>query len=315
MRKTILVTGGAGYIGSAAVRQLVKEHDVIVVDNLSKGLRRLIDKKAKFYKVDLTDKKKLATVFGKEKIDAVIHFASYKAVGESMQDAVKYSQNITGTINLLDLMVAHKVKRIIYSSSAAVYGMPEKTPIDEDFPLRPINYYGYTKQCNEEIIGWYSKVHGLEYVCLRYFNVAGDAGLDYLDPQPENIFPIIMEVMTGKRPTLVIFGKDYETADGTCVRDYIDVTDLVNAHVLALGTDYSGVINLGTSKGVSVLELVKAAEEVSGKRFAWKYGPRRPGDPATLVASNQRAREILSWKPQKTINDMLRSTLSAYKLR
>jgi UDP-glucose 4-epimerase len=310
----VLVTGGAGYIGSAAVKALVKDYEVVVADNLSKGLRKLVDKKAKFYKVDLTDKNRLSRVF-ENKIDAVMHFASYKAVGESMLDAVKYSDNIRGTLNLLDLMVQHKVKKIIYSSSAAVYGMPEKSPVDETAPLRPINYYGYTKQCNEELISWYSKVYGLDYISLRYFNVAGDAGLKYLDPQPENIVPIIMEVITGKRKSLTIFGKDYETADGTCVRDYIDVTDLVRAHVLALQVDYTGPINLGSSNGVSVIELVKAAEEVSKKPFSWEYGDRRPGDPAALVASNKRALEILKWKPEKSINDMLKSTLAAYKVK
>jgi UDP-glucose 4-epimerase len=308
----VLVTGGAGYIGSAAVRELVKKHDVIVVDNLSKGLRRLVDKKAGFRKLDLVDKR-LDSVF--DGIDAVIHFAGYKAVGESMQDAVKYSDNIAGTINLLNCMVRHKVKKIVFSSSAAVYGMPDVDLIAEDASTRPINFYGYTKLAIEELLAWYGKVHGIRHIALRYFNVAGDAGLSYLDPAPENIFPIIMEVITGKREKLTVFGNDYATPDGTCVRDYIDINDLVRAHVLALEADYDGVVNLGSGTGVSVKELVDASIKVSGVKFRSEMGPRRPGDPARLVASNKRAQEVLKWKPEKTISDMLRSTLAAYKIK
>ena len=308
----ILVTGGAGYIGSAAVRSLIEQgHIVVVVDNLSKGVRQLVDKRARFYEADLTDKPKLDAVF-KEKIDAVMHFAAYKSVAESMKNPTKYSDNITGTINLLDLMVKYEVKKIIYSSSAAVYGIPEYTPVDEKHPTNPINYYGFTKLECERIIEWYSKIHGINYVSLRYFNVAGDSGMNYIDPSPENIFPIIMEAISGKRDRLVIFGNDYDTRDGTCVRDYIDINDLVKAHILALDVKGNHIINLGTESGTSVKELVQEAIKATGRKLRFEYGERRPGDPPILLASNKKARTILNWQPEKTVSEMIKSTYEAY---
>jgi UDP-glucose 4-epimerase len=266
----ILVTGGAGYIGSACVHKLIKKHEVVVVDNLSKGKKEFVDPKAEFYKLDLADRGALQKAFSK-KIDAVIHFAAYKAVEESMEDAVKYSDNITGTINLLDMMVKKGVRKIIFSSSAAVYGMPKKEIVDEDAETKPINYYGYTKLACEQIIGWYSNIHAIEHVNLRYFNVAGDSGLGYVDPDAKNIVPILMEVLSGKRKKLTVFGNDYKTRDGTCIRDYIDVNDLVDAHILALDVEGSHVINLGTSKGSSVLELINATEKVTKKKLAFHF--------------------------------------------
>lgn len=315
MAHTILVTGGAGYIGSAGVNALIKKgYNVIVVDNLSKGLKALINKKARFYKVDLVDAKALEEVF-KNRIDCIMHFAAYKAAGESMENPVKYSDNITGTINLLNMMVKYKVKKIIYSSSAGVYGEPEYNPIDENHPTKPINYYGYTKLASENLVKWYSRAYGLSYVFLRYFNVAGDAGLGYIDPEAYNILPILMEVIFGKREKLVIFGKDYNTRDGTCIRDYIDINDLIDAHVLALNvTDKDNyVINLGSSEGVSVKELVDATIKVTGKKLAFEYGEPRAGDPAMLVASNKKAKEVLGWAPKKSIAAMIKSTFDAYK--
>jgi UDP-glucose 4-epimerase len=313
-KKIVLVTGGAGYIGSAAVKELVKEkHNVIVVDNLSKGLKRLVDKKAKLYKIDLVDKQGLEKVFKSHRIDAVMHFAAYKAVEESMENAAKYSDNIIGTVNLLSLMAKHKVKKIIYSSTAAVYGEPKYNPIDEAHLANPVNYYGFTKIESERIIEWYARIHKISYVILRYFNVAGDAGLGYIDPEAKNIFPIIMEVLFGKRKKLTIFGNGYDTRDGTCIRDYIDINDLIRAHLLALGLDENAIINLGTSKGVSVKELVDATEQVTGKKIQLEYGGRRKGDPAALVASNEKAMKLLNWVPEKTIKHMLKSTYDAYK--
>jgi UDP-glucose 4-epimerase len=313
MKQTVLVTGGAGYIGSAAVKSLIYEgYNVIVVDNLSKGKKKLVDKKAIFYKADLTDKKKLMKIFENNKINIIMHFASYKAVGESMINPKKYSDNITGTINLLDLMVKYNIKKIIYSSTAAVYGIPNKKIIDENHPTNTINYYGYTKLASEEIINWYSKIHNLNYVFLRYFNIAGDFDMNYVDPNAENIFPIIMEVIFGKRDKLIIFGDDYDTRDGTCVRDYIDIHDLIEAHILALNINDNQIINLGTSNGTSVKELVKGVIEVTGKDFSYEIGKKREGDPATLIASNKKAKEILGWKPKKTIKEMIKSTFDAY---
>ncbi|MCB9358709.1 UDP-glucose 4-epimerase GalE [Candidatus Woesearchaeota archaeon] len=311
----ILVTGGAGYIGSVAVKELIrKKESVVVIDNLSKGKRELVDKKAEFYKVDLVDKSSLEKVFKKHKFDAVIHFSSYKAVGESMENAVKYSDNIVGMTNLLNIMVKYKVQKIIFSSSAAVYGMPKTKIITESHPLEPINFYGYTKLAMEKTIEWYHKIHNIDYVALRYFNVAGDGGLDYIDPNALNIFPVILEVMSGKRECLTIFGKDYKTKDGTCIRDYVDVNDLVDAHILALRTDYNGALNLGTGKGFSVMELVNEFMRVSGKKFRYKFGLRRAGDPGILVASNRKAKRMLNWNPKKKISDMIKSTFKAYGL-
>ncbi len=309
----ILVTGGAGYIGSTAVKSLLdKNHSVIVIDNLSKGKKSLVDKRAKFYKIDLVNKERLEKIFRQNKIEAVMHFSAYKAVEESMENAVKYSDNVTGMINLLNCMVKHNIKKIIFSSSAAVYGMINKKIIDESTPTAPINYYGYTKVIMEKTIEWYNKIHGINYIALRYFNVAGDGGLNYIDPEARNIFPIIMEVIKKKREKLTIFGKDYKTKDGTCIRDYIDINDLVDAHILALNTDYDGIINIGSGKGYSVKQLVDTFIQVHGKKFPYEFGPNRKGDPPILVASNKLAKRILGWKPKRSIKDMIRSTLNVY---
>ena len=308
----ILVTGGAGYIGSVAVKELSKiGHNVIVIDNLSKGSTNLVDKKAKFYKVDLVDKEKLSSVF-QNKIDVVMHFAAYKAVEESMQNPEKYSHNIIGTINLLDLMAKHNVKKIIFSSTAAVYGHPNYTPVDEKHPTKPINYYGFTKLECEKIIDWYAKIYDISYVSLRYFNVAGDSGLNYVDPEAKNIIPIIMEVLSEKRDKLTIFGNDYNTKDGTCVRDYIDINDLVKAHILALDIDTNEIINLGTSTGVSVRELVQHTIDATNKSLKYEFGLRRAGDPPILVTSNEKAKKLLGWIPKNNIREMIKSTYEAY---
>ena len=305
----ILVLGGAGYIGSVCVKELLNNgHKVIVVDNLSKGIKNLVDSRAEFFKMDTKDD--LSEVFNK-KIDGVIHFAAYKAVGESMENAVKYSDNITGTINVLNHMVKYGVKKIIFSSTAAVYGDPSYVPMDEKHPTIPVNFYGYTKLQCEKLIEWYSKVYGINYVNLRYFNVVGDA-IGYVDPSPENVLPIIMEVVTGKRDQLTIFGDDYDTRDNSCVRDYIDVSDLVKAHILALELNSNSVINLGTSNGVTVKELIKYTEELIERKLPCKIGPRRKGDPAVVIASNEKAKKLLNWEPKVTIKDSIKSTYEAY---
>lgn len=309
----ILVTGGAGYIGSIATKHLLDEgYKVVVVDNLSKGLIDLVDSRAEFYSVDLCDYESLNEVFKENKIDAVIHFAAYKAVGESMQDAVKYSSNISGVINLLNIMVKHSVERIVFSSSAGVYGVPKETVITESTECNPINFYGYTKLAMEDLMKWYNRVHDIKYIALRYFNVAGDE-LSYVDPSAQNVFPIIMEAINGTRDHLTIFGQDYDTKDGTCIRDYIHVTDLVDAHLLALKSDYVGPINLGTENGVSVKELVEAFKEITKKDFKVVYGDRRAGDPAALVANSELAKKELGWEPKLNLNDMIKSTFDAYE--
>lgn len=309
----ILVTGGAGYIGSVATKQLLdKGYSVIILDNLSKGLRRLIDPRAKFYETDLTDKENLEKIFQENQINAVMHFAGHKAVGESMTNPTKYSENITGTINLLDLIVKYNIPKIIYSSSAAVYGESKIEVITEDAPTNPTSYYGLTKLACEDLIKWYSKLHDLNYVLLRYFNVAGDGGLQYVDPDAQNVIPLIMEALTGKREKFLVCGNDYGTPDGTGIRDYIDINDLVQAHLLALGLEQNEVINLGTNNGVSVQELIDTTMDISDKNLNYEYSERRKGDCGKLIASNEKAKRILNWQPQKTIQDMIKSTYEAY---
>ena len=310
----VLVTGGAGYIGSVAVKRLVElDHNVVVIDNLAKGLRKLVDSHAEFYEGDLLDRNFLGKVFQNHKFESVMHFAGYKDAGESMENPGKYSQNIAGSINLLDEIVKHKVPQIIFSSSAAVYGEPESIPIDEEHPTNPTNYYGFTKLKVEELIRWYANLHKFRYLCLRYFNVAGDGGLGYIDPNATNILPILMEVAANKRDKVIIFGSDYDTRDGTCIRDYIDVNDLIEAHLEGLSLDNNEVINLGTSKGVSVLEMIKAVETVVKKKLKFEIGPRRSGDPACLTASFTRAKNVLGWEPRMALEKMIASTWKAYR--
>ena len=313
MDQTVLVTGGAGYIGSVVVLKLLdRGYKVVVVDNLSKGIRELVDVRAKFYEVDLVNFEDLKKVFDNERIDIVMHIASYKAAGESMKDAPKYSDNITGLINVMNLMVQKNIKNIIFSSSAAVYGSPKYCPIDELHPFDPINYYGFTKLEGEKIIQWYSKIYNIHYVFLRYFNVVGDGGLGYLDPCPKNVLPIIMEVVFGQREKLTIFGNDYDTRDGTCIRDYINVSDLVEAHILALDLKENEIINLGSSSGISVGELVEGVRKIAGKDFDVEFGDRREGDPAKLTSSNKKAFDLLGWKPKKTLDETLDETYKVY---
>lgn len=311
---SILVTGGAGYIGSVAVQQLLAQgEDVVVIDNLAKGLRRLVPEQIPFYEIDLVDKTQVEQVFQKHPISAVLHFAGYKAVGESMETAVKYSDNITGTLNLLNCMVKYNCKKIIFSSSAAVYGGKNKEIITEEGNIAPASYYGYTKRAVEELLGWYEKIHAIKYIAFRYFNVGGDKGFLYVDPQAQNVLPIIMETITGKREFFEIYGTDYATRDGTCIRDYISIGDLVRAHLLGLETNFSGVLNLGTGTGTTVQELVQATEDVVGQTIPVKIGPRRKGDAAASIASFEKAQEVLGWKPQETIKDIVRTTYRAYK--
>ena len=309
----ILVTGGAGYIGSVVVSSLLeKGYEVFVLDNLSKGKAELVDTRVTFFEVDLNDYTGVKGIFENNAFDAVIHIAAYKSVGESMVDACKYSDNITGTINLLRAMVENDVKKIIFSSSAAVYGLPEDGFVTEHTKTEPINFYGFTKLECEKIIDWFSRVHGIVYVSLRYFNVAGDV-LGYVDPDAQNVLPILMETAIGKRDKFEIYGVDYETRDGTCVRDYVHIIDLVDAHVKALNLENSCFINLGTAKGTTVKELVSITEDVIGKRLDVVFGDEREGDPAFLVASNSEAERLLGWKPKYGIKDIVESTYLVYK--
>ena len=303
----ILVCGGAGYIGSHAVRQLIdKGEEVIIVDNLETGHEDAIHPKAKFYKVDIRDEKSLNKVFEENKIDEVIHFAANSLVGESMTNPLKYfNNNVHGTEVLLKVMVAHDVNKIVFSSTAATYGEPKNIPILESDETNPTNAYGETKLCMEKMMKWTDFAHGMKYVSLRYFNVAGalEGGFIGEDHTPEtHLIPLILQVPLKKREYITVFGDDYDTHDGTCIRDYIHVIDLANAHIKALNYlregNESNIFNLGSGNGFTVKEMIEAAKEATGEEIKVVIGERRLGDPAKLVASSQKAKEILGWTPE-----------------
>ena len=301
----VLVVGGAGYIGSHVAKALMlKGHEVTVYDNLSTGQEINLFKQNRFIKGDILNYPALVEAMRGQ--DAVVHLAAKKAVGESMENPMLYSvNNISGSLNILNAMVECGAKYIVFSSSAAVYGMPEVSTIDENVPLNPINYYGFTKLEIEKFMGWYDRLKGIKFVALRYFNAVGydaDGDIRGKEINSQNLLPIMMEVVSGKRDKLKIFGNDYPTPDGTCIRDYIHVSDLASAHVLALEKLNQGMtsqsLNLGTEKGTSVLEMFRAVEKVVGRKLPAEFAPRRAGDPAILVASAAKARSLLGWKPQ-----------------
>jgi UDP-glucose 4-epimerase len=297
----ILVTGGAGYIGSVVTEFLLAGgHEVVVVDHLSTGHRGAIDPRVTFREADLLDEKPLAAVLGGG-VDAVCHFAAFSQVAESVADPLKYYRNnIGGAVSLLGAMRRAGVKYFLFSSSAAVYGEPDETPIREDAPLRPLNAYGNTKLAIERLLADCDASWGLKALSLRYFNAAGAGERHGEDHRPEtHLIPLALEVALGRRDELVVYGKDYPTHDGTCVRDYIHVKDLASAHLLGLEKligGYSGVLNLGNGRGFSVLEIIRAARKVTGLEVAYRIGERRPGDPAVLVASSEKAEVVLGWK-------------------
>lgn len=303
----ILVTGGAGYIGSHTVRRLRKKgYDVVVYDNLSKGHRWAV-KDAELVVGDILDYARVCEVIKKYGIDSVIHFAAYSLVGESMQDPqMYYVNNVSGTISLLRAMINCGVKKIVFSSTAAVYGEPEEVPIKEDSRLNPTNVYGRTKLMIESILRDYDMAYGLKYVALRYFNAAGadDKGDIGEDHTPEtHLIPLVLKAAKGEREDIKIFGTDYNTPDGTCVRDYIHVNDLADAHVLALESlkeGRSNVYNLGNGNGFSVKQVIEVAEKVTGKSINKVESDRRPGDPAVLIASSEKIRKELGWRPVYT---------------
>ncbi len=318
----VLVIGGAGYIGSHVVKELNKQgHKVTVFDNLSSGLRQNLFKQNGFIHGDILIKEQLDAAFA-QGFDAFIHLAAFKAAGESMVSPEKYSvNNITGTLNIINSAVEHGCKRMVFSSSAAVFGEPQYLPIDEAHPKNPENYYGFTKLKIEEFMAWYEKLRGLRFAALRYFNAAGydvDGEIYGLEQNPANLLPIIMEVACGMRPKMKIFGNDYDTRDGTCIRDYIHVTDLAVAHVKALEwiakNDKSLTVNLGSEKGTTVTEMVEAARRITGKPIPADYAERRPGDPASLVASAKYAAQVLDWKAlHSDVDTLLETTYKAYQ--
>ena len=311
-----LIIGGAGYIGSHVARHFLDNgHDVTIFDNLSTGQLVNLFPEEKFIKGDILNPSELDDAM-KGGYDLIIHLAAFKAAGESMEKPEKYSvNNITGTINILNSAVKAGIQNIVFSSSAAVYGEPRYLPIDEDHPKSPANYYGFTKMAIEQFLSWYDNLKGLKYAALRYFNAAGyDAGgrIKGLEKNPANLLPIIMEAASGVRPKLSIFGNDYPTPDGTCIRDYIHVTDLATGHLAAaeylIKNRQSLTVNLGTGNGISVKEMADAAKRITGVDFPVEYAPRRPGDPANLVASSDRAFELLGWKAVHSSMDNLLST-------
>ena len=304
---TILVLGGAGYIGSHTVYELIEAgKQVVIADNLETGHIEAVHPKAKFYQGDIRDRAFVDSVFDNEQIDGVIHFAANSLVGESMTNPLKYyDNNLCGTKVLLESMVAHGIDKIVFSSTAATYGEPERVPILETDRTEPTNCYGETKLSMEKMFKWTGLSHGLRFVSLRYFNACGAhvSGKIGEAHNPEShLIPLILQVPNGKRDFISIFGDDYDTKDGTCIRDYIHVTDLAQAHILAM--DYlmnggeSNIFNLGNGVGFTVKEVIDTAREVTGHPIPAKTTPRRAGDPAQLIASSEKARRVLGWHPE-----------------
>ena len=315
----ILVTGGAGYIGSHVVLSLCDNgEDVVVLDDLSSGSQNAIDDRVKFILGSTLNKKDTDTAL--DGVDVVIHLAAFKAAGESMLYPAKYSQNnIVGTINLINSMIDQDVNNFIFSSTAAVYGYPEYLPLDENHPLNPINYYGFTKLEIERILDWYNNLTGLKYAALRYFNAAGydkEGRINHLEKNPQNLIPIVMEVASGFRKKLEVFGNDYDTKDGTGMRDYIHVTDLAKAHIKAI--DYlidhdSLTINLATGDSHSVLDVIEMTKSITNKEILYDFVDRREGDPGQLFSSSSIASNLLDWQPEcSDLKSIIKDTWQVY---
>jgi UDP-glucose 4-epimerase len=299
--KTIFVTGGAGYIGSICVEQLLNEgFEVAVFDNLSEGHKKAIDPRARFFQGDLADRTVIRHAFDAAKPDAIMHFAANALVGESMENPSKYFRNnVCSGINLLDAAVEAGIKKIVFSSTCATFGIPDRMPLDESLPQKPINPYGESKLMFEQVLRWYEEIHGLSYVALRYFNAAGASEQFGEDHRIEtHLIPNILKVALGQKPSVNIFGTDYPTPDGTCIRDYIHILDLAQAHILALGSDKSAQFNLGTGGGTSVKEVIETCRRVTGRKITAIEKPRRAGDPPRLVAASNKIQSELGWKPK-----------------
>ncbi len=307
----ILVTGGAGYIGSICVEKLIDAgHEVSVFDNLTEGHRAAVDARARFMEGDLEDPTTLMRAFEAAEPEAVMHFAANALVGESMTNPSKYFRNnVIGGINLLDAMMQHEVKRLVFSSTCATFGMPENMPLDETEPQKPINPYGESKLIFERILRWYSEIYGLVFVALRYFNAAGATDKFGEDHRVEtHLIPNILKVALGQKEEVHIFGTDYDTPDGTCIRDYIHIIDLAQAHILALESPVSAFYNLGTGGGTSVREVIEACRKVTGHAIPVVEKERRRGDPPRLIAASDKARKDLGWQPEhQDIEDIVRT--------
>ena len=297
----VLVTGGAGYIGSITSEILLDEgHEVVIFDNLGRGHREAVDARAEFIEGDLRNREDIRKAMGSVLPDAVMHFAAFALVGESMQDPMLYFRNnVLGGINLVESMIERGVKRIIFSSTCATYGQPERMPMTEDLPQRPTNPYGESKLMLEKVLSWEQERRGLQPVFLRYFNAAGATEKLGEDHDPEShLIPNVLAVALGKKKSVGIFGDDYETPDGTYIRDYIHIVDLAQAHIIALTGSQTGAFNLGNGDGYSVKQVVEVAREVTGHAIPAELAPRRPGDPARLIAAADKAKTVLGWKPK-----------------
>ena len=304
MPDRVLVTGGAGYIGSVVAAQLVsKGSEVIILDNLCHGSRKAVPRGAELITADSSDRAALDRIFSERRIDAVMHFAAFIEAGESMKVPEKYFRNnAANSLTLLEAMLAHKISRFVFSSTAALYGTPDRTPIEETDPLHPTNAYGASKLLVEQILDWFHRIHGLRYASLRYFNAAGAAGEHGEDHHPEShLIPLALQVALGQRQHIDIYGTDYPTPDGTCIRDYIHVSDLASAHLLvldALRQKDKLIYNLGNGRGFSVREVIETVRRVTGFAIPAREVARRSGDPAVLVASSDRIKRELRWEPQ-----------------
>jgi UDP-glucose 4-epimerase len=299
--KKILLTGGAGYIGSACTEYLLDlGYEIVVIDSLATGHRDAIDKRAEFIKGDLADRDFTIATLKRVKPDGLMHFAAFSLVGESMTNPGKYFQNNLGAgINLLDGAIAAGTQKFVFSSTCATYGEPEKIPIVETEKQKPINAYGESKLMFEKALHWYSQIYGLKYSALRYFNAAGATKNFGEDHNPEtHLVPLVLQCATGRRDSITVFGNDYPTKDGTCIRDYIHILDLAQAHELALHSEENGAYNLGTGNGYSVMDVIETARSVTGKNIKAKIIERRPGDPPKLIGSSELARQKLGWKPK-----------------
>jgi UDP-glucose 4-epimerase len=318
----IAAFGGAGYIGSHTVRELMdRGHTLAVFDNLSSGLRGNLQPGAEFIHGDILQPTQVLEFLQKFQPEGVIHLAAFKAAGESMTNPEKYStNNITGSLNLLNACAATGVKYFVFSSSAATYGAPQYLPMDEKHPTNPENYYGYTKLAIEQYLKWYDQLKSIKYAALRYFNAAGydvQGRLNGLEQKPANLLPVVMECAAGMRASMQVFGNDYPTPDGTGVRDYIHVNDLAIGHALAFeklaSTQQSFIVNLGVNSGLSVLDVIKAAEKVSGRKVNYQIVARRAGDPAEVVADPRLAKEMLGWEAKHSdLQTLVETTWKAY---
>ncbi|MBW4026987.1 MAG: UDP-glucose 4-epimerase GalE [Acidobacteria bacterium] len=318
----IVVTGGAGYVGGTVAQLLMDHgHEVTIVDNLCHGHRSMLPAKAEFVEADIADRAVLEDLFQAKKIDGVMHFAALIEAGESMKKPeIYFRNNSASTLSLLEAMLATGVNRLVFSSTAAVYGEPEKTPIVETAPLRPTNAYGESKLLVEQMLAWLNRIHGFRYASLRYFNVAGAVEGRGEAHEPEShLIPLVLDVALGRRKSIKIFGSDYPTPDGTCIRDYIHVHDLARAHLLALealGSRDRLIYNIGNGRGFTVREVVESARRVTGHAIPVEEEPRRPGDPAALIASSEKIGEELGWKPEYAkLDDIVESAWKWHQQR